>query len=375
MKKRIVAILCITALLLNCALAYAAPKGFDYSKLKVDGMLTVDGTDYLHGDAYIYSFSEEDDGWSCGVMTTGEPYLLLLAQGSLDGEETYIMIEVAFDLKDNTKSATAVEFVADGYAHTLELTEAAQVSGLEGFPIHKDNYGIIEAFAKAETLSASAYIDDDTFEVELSEEAVDVIRNMADTLVSQGAIDHYNPTFSQPSNLKQMNALIVYTTAPSAEQTAHLHPDSDEVAPVVEPDIDKTYFVANSDIIMLVEYGHTEKNAFEGDGFYNDALYCLLAMQMIVDGSDERDLYGLSIFDFAASEDDGGVMFAIPQTDHYFIMRINYDTYVIEMYDLNEDPEAYSDENILRLIAYENGYTGFSSRPISKDVVDFVLSD
>ena len=102
----------------------------------------------------------------------------------------------------------------------------------------EDNYGIIEAFAKAETLSASAYIDDDTFEVELSEEAVDVIRNMADTLVSQGAIDHYNPTFSQPSNLKQMNALIVYTTAPSAEQTAHLHPDSDEVAPVVEPDID-----------------------------------------------------------------------------------------------------------------------------------------
>lgn len=259
MKKRIVAILCITALLLNCALAYAAPKGFDYSKLKVDGMLTVDGTDYLYGDAYIYSFSEEDDGWSCGVMTTGEPYLLLLAQGSLDGEETYIMIEVAFDLKDNTKSATAVEFVADGYAHTLELTEAAQESGLEGFPIHKDNYGIIEAFAKAETLSASAYIDDDTFEVELSEEAVDVIRNMADTLVSQGAIDHCNPTFSQPSNLKQMNALIVYTTAPSAEQTAHLHPDSDEVAPVVEPDIDKTYFVANSDIIMLVEYGHTEK--------------------------------------------------------------------------------------------------------------------
>ena len=55
-------------------------------------------------------------------------------------------------------------------------------------------------------------------------------------------------------------------------------------------------------------------------------------------------------------------------------MRINYGTYVIEMYELNEDPEAYSDEDILRLIAYENGYTGFSSRLISRDVVDFVLN-
>ncbi len=373
MKKRIVAVLCITALLLNAALAYAAPEGFDYSKLKIDGMLTVDGTDYLHGDAYIYSFSEDDDGWLCGIMTMGEPYLLLSARGALDGEETYIQIEVAFDLKDNTESATAVEFVIDGYAHTLELTAAAQESGLEGFPIHKDNYGVIEALAKAETISASAYIDGDTYEVELSEEAVDVICNMADTLVSQGAIDHYNPTFSQASNLEQMNELIAYTTNPGAEQTPYLHPDSDEEAPVVEPDTDKTYFVANSDIIMLVEYGH-ENNVFEADGYYNDALYCMLATLMIVDGSDERDLYGLTINDFAASEDDEGLMFALPQADDFFIMRINYGTYVIEMYELNEDPEAYSDEDILRLIAYENGYTGFSSRLISRDVVDFVLN-
>ena len=137
----------------------------------------------------------------------------------------------------------------------------------------------------------------------------------------------------------------------------------------------KIYFVANSDIIDLVEYGHVEKNAFEGEGFYNDALYGLLAISMIVDGSDEYDLYGLNIDEFAASEDDDGVMFALPLQDSHFIMRVSFDTYVIEMYESNRNPRDYSAEDVLRLVSYENGYSDFSSRIISKDVVDYVFND
>jgi len=136
----------------------------------------------------------------------------------------------------------------------------------------------------------------------------------------------------------------------------------------------KTYFVANSDIISLVEYGHIEKNAFEGEGFYNDALYGLLAISMIVDGSDEYDLYGLNIDEFAASEDNDGVMFALPLEDSYFIMRVNFDTYIIEMYESNRSPKDYSEADVLRLISYENGYVDFSCRLISKDIIDFVFN-
>ena len=136
-----------------------------------------------------------------------------------------------------------------------------------------------------------------------------------------------------------------------------------------------TYFVANSDIISLVEYGHVEKDAFVGEGFYYDALYGLLAINMIVDGSDEYDLYGLEINEFAASEDDEGIMFALPQQDYYFIMRINLGTYVIEMYESNKSPADFYPEDVLRLIAYENGYTGFSSRLISKEVVNYIFEN
>lgn len=139
---------------------------------------------------------------------------------------------------------------------------------------------------------------------------------------------------------------------------------------------EKVYFAAKDYIINIVDYCHVEKNAFEGEGFYNDAAYCLLAAYMIINGSEETDLvYEVSIGEFAASEDDEGVMFALPMENSFFIMRVSFDTYIVEIYEYEKDPEKYSDEEILRLIAYENGYSGFSCRKITKDVVDYTFND
>lgn len=140
-------------------------------------------------------------------------------------------------------------------------------------------------------------------------------------------------------------------------------------------DVQRTYFVANDNIIGIVDYCHIEKNAFEGEGFYNDAMYGLLAIQLIIDGSEEYDLYGLTIYEFAASEDDDGVMFALPLEDSHLIMRVNFDTYVAEIYEDKRSPDDYTEQEVLRLIAHENGYTGFSSRFISKEVMDFVFEE
>ena len=56
-------------------------------------------------------------------------------------------------------------------------------------------------------------------------------------------------------------------------------------------------------------------------------------------------------------------------------MRINLGTYVIEMYESNKSPADFYPEDVLRLIAYENGYTGFSSRLISKEVVNYIFEN
>ena len=221
MRKYNAVCLLILALVLLCSSIAHAASGFDHELFRKDDMFSLEGTNYLYGDDYMYSYSANESGWLCGLMTMGEPYLMFFVQGDSDGEEVMIQIQAAFDLANNTASASVIEFVTEDLIHRLELTEAAQKQGLEGFPIYKANYNVIKALASSAAFSVRAYIEGQTYEIAMEEDACELIRQTAEILVSQNVLSHYSSDFSGESAVQQMNNLLSYTidTADNRDST------------------------------------------------------------------------------------------------------------------------------------------------------------